>query len=506
MDMEGLDKMGDGGGMLSLSWNNHSSTFSHMLASLRRFEHYTDVTISCDGEFYCVHKFVLSMCSDYFTKVFERTPCKHPVIVLKDINKKDMEALLNYMYLGQVSVAQQDLAQLIRVAEILQVKGLAVPDGNMKGNRKGRGVFRKKGDDNDPKDISESKSSSSADGSNDAKHMEHGILGHGVGIKGDTGVAGSGSGQVVGEQGQSGENNEEENHSGLIRIGTCFHSKESTGFNVGDLVDQNMEVSGRDGNEDGTRNSIYTYNRDGRSQATDSVTHPQLQELYSRGSLRSTLEDSDCGGNTDGNALSVSRFKYDKMYQNRAAFYHTLTQENTITEGQPGPSLFHGVNEAANRSMEGSVTVESMHNFTEEAFQNPYFLFSSADQNDCLSPKIRSMEKRHKRPYACTQCSYSTTSRSNLVIHMRTHTGERPYSCPECSFSASFEYNLKVHMRIHTGEKPFTCPHCPVKFSQKSHLKNHIVTHTGEKPYVCHRCSMRFSRRSNLQRHMAKHE
>ncbi|XP_064091600.1 zinc finger and BTB domain-containing protein 24-like isoform X3 [Macrobrachium nipponense] len=476
--------MGDGGGMLSLSWNNHSSTFSHMLASLRRFEHYSDVTLSCDGEFYCVHKFVLSMCSDYFTKVFEGTPCKHPVIVLKDIQKKEMEALLNYMYLGQVSVAQNDLAQLIRVAEILQIRGLAVPDDPIKGDRKGRsGQFKKKGDDKSSHDICtlESKSSSSADGSNDGKqHLEHGILGHVGDGKGSLGVDG-GSGQVVGEQGQGNNDNDDENHSGLIRIGACFHSKESTGFNVGDLVDQNMEVSGRDGSEDSTRNSIY-YNRDGRNPSnTDSASHPQLQELYGRESLRPQLEDSECGGNTDGSALSVSRFKYDKMYQNRAAFYHTLAQENTITEGQPGPSLFHGVgvNEAATRSMEGSVTVESMHSFTEEAFQNPYFLFSSADQNDCLSPKLRSLEKRHKRPYACTQCSYSTSSRSNLVIHMRTHTGERPYSCPECSFSASFEYNLKVHMRTHTGEKPFTCPHCPVKFAQKSHLKNHLVTHTG---------------------------
>ncbi|XP_069170265.1 protein abrupt isoform X10 [Procambarus clarkii] len=115
-------------GLLSLSWNNHSSTFCHMLSSLRDMERYTDVTIACEGKFYSAHKLVLSTCSDYFLKMFERTPCKHPIIVVKDVECKDIEALLSYMYAGVVSVAQNDLTQLIKAAELLQIKGLAVPD------------------------------------------------------------------------------------------------------------------------------------------------------------------------------------------------------------------------------------------------------------------------------------------------------------------------------------------------------------------------------------------
>lgn len=61
-------------------------------------------------------------------KIFESTPCKHPVIILKDVQSNDMEALLSYMYDGIVSVAQSNLPQLIKAAELLQIKGLAVPD------------------------------------------------------------------------------------------------------------------------------------------------------------------------------------------------------------------------------------------------------------------------------------------------------------------------------------------------------------------------------------------
>lgn len=86
------------------------------------------MTLACDGRFYSLHKFVLSTCSEYFEEMFERTQCKHPVIVLKDINSDDLEALLNYMYVGEVNVVQEKLAGLIKAAECLKIKGLAVPD------------------------------------------------------------------------------------------------------------------------------------------------------------------------------------------------------------------------------------------------------------------------------------------------------------------------------------------------------------------------------------------
>ncbi|KAK8752150.1 hypothetical protein OTU49_012248, partial [Cherax quadricarinatus] len=115
-------------GLLSLKWNNHRSTFFHILSTIRNKESYCDVTIACDGKFYPVHKLVLSTCSEYFEQMFERTNCKHPVIVLKDIRHEELEALLNYMYVGEVNVLQNELAGLIKAAECLMIKGLAVPD------------------------------------------------------------------------------------------------------------------------------------------------------------------------------------------------------------------------------------------------------------------------------------------------------------------------------------------------------------------------------------------
>lgn len=88
------------------------------------------MTLACDGRFYSLHKFVLATCSDYFEEMFEKTQCKHPVVVLKDIKKEDFEALLSYMYVGEVNVVQEKLSSLLKSAECLRIKGLAVPDEN----------------------------------------------------------------------------------------------------------------------------------------------------------------------------------------------------------------------------------------------------------------------------------------------------------------------------------------------------------------------------------------
>lgn len=90
-------------------------------------EVYCDVTLACDGRFYPVHKLVLSTCSDFFDQMFEKTACKHPVIVVANVAHKDLEALLNYMYLGEVNVLQTELSALMKAAETLRIKGLAEP-------------------------------------------------------------------------------------------------------------------------------------------------------------------------------------------------------------------------------------------------------------------------------------------------------------------------------------------------------------------------------------------
>ena len=59
------------------------------------------------------------------------TPDRHPIVFLRDVRFHEIKALLEFMYRGEVSVDQENLSSLLKVAEGLKIKGLAeVSDGS----------------------------------------------------------------------------------------------------------------------------------------------------------------------------------------------------------------------------------------------------------------------------------------------------------------------------------------------------------------------------------------
>ncbi|XP_054016708.1 protein tramtrack, beta isoform-like isoform X2 [Hylaeus anthracinus] len=114
-----------------LRWNNHRSNLLTVFDELLQNEAFTDVTLAVDGgvSVKC-HKMVLAACSSYFQTLFINLPCKHPIVVLKDVKYSEIKAILEYMYRGEVNVAQEQLAGLLKVAEVLKVKGLVEENGS----------------------------------------------------------------------------------------------------------------------------------------------------------------------------------------------------------------------------------------------------------------------------------------------------------------------------------------------------------------------------------------
>ncbi|CAL4166781.1 unnamed protein product, partial [Meganyctiphanes norvegica] len=116
----------EGEELIALRWNNHISSLSQLLYSLREEETLVDATLACEGRLFPAHKFVLSMCSDYFKEMFSSNPCKHPIVFLKDVRCEDMEALLDFMYRGVVHIPKEALNSLLKTAEGLQIRGLGL--------------------------------------------------------------------------------------------------------------------------------------------------------------------------------------------------------------------------------------------------------------------------------------------------------------------------------------------------------------------------------------------
>jgi len=107
-----------------LRWNDFESNISVAFRELRDDKDFFDVTLACEDEQIQAHKVILSACSPFFRQILRRNAHQHPLLYLKGVKYTDVQSVLNFMYHGEVNVAQEDLNSFLAVAEELRVKGL----------------------------------------------------------------------------------------------------------------------------------------------------------------------------------------------------------------------------------------------------------------------------------------------------------------------------------------------------------------------------------------------
>lgn len=77
---------------------------------------------------------VLITCSDFFRNVLIdlSTRSQYPIIYLNGVSGREMEILIQFMYLGEIDVAHADIGELLSIAESLQIKGLSLLNSEVK--------------------------------------------------------------------------------------------------------------------------------------------------------------------------------------------------------------------------------------------------------------------------------------------------------------------------------------------------------------------------------------
>jgi len=107
-----------------LRWNDFEKNISGAFREIREDKDFFDVTLACDDDQLQAHKVILSACSPFFRTVLRQNKHEHPLLYLRGVKYADLVSVLNFMYHGEVNVAQEELNSFLAVAEDLKVKGL----------------------------------------------------------------------------------------------------------------------------------------------------------------------------------------------------------------------------------------------------------------------------------------------------------------------------------------------------------------------------------------------
>merc|ERR1712179_456512 len=125
-----------------LRWNDFENNISSAFRELRDDKDFFDVTLACEDNQIQAHKVILSACSPFFKSVLRKNPHQHPLLYLKDVQYEIILAILNFMYHGEVNIAQEDLNSFLVVAEDLKVKGLTQNQNNSNNQKKKRKIMQ----------------------------------------------------------------------------------------------------------------------------------------------------------------------------------------------------------------------------------------------------------------------------------------------------------------------------------------------------------------------------
>ncbi|XP_045105172.1 longitudinals lacking protein, isoforms H/M/V-like isoform X10 [Portunus trituberculatus] len=458
-------------GLLSLKWNNHRSTFFHILSEVRGKQTYTDATLACEGKFFPVHKLVMSTCSDYFAEIFEKTPCKNPVVVLKDIKKSDLEALLDYMYIGEVDVRQSELAGLIKAAECLRIKGLAVPDEDpTKAHKKAPTTVPERREDSPPAKRKR------RDSGGDRGRVPSPPL-----PRGSSQSSSHTSTTPVPSQAPPPSSSVPESHvpsqpmppppslgqeAGRPRSDAppSSHLHHPPLSSVRGAAESLRSPPGGPADSHGAGTSPRTVD--------PSILPVQMikVEVDEAGESGGAGKEGHDGGREEGSELDDNEEEGSNDFSEYQGHPGEIEKEehdqveSYTTDQLPGPSGLQGAPPVLSWGEEG-----------EGGF--PHNLFGSDDAAAAQqAPRggaltVAAAARRGPYPGGLTGRAPRPPAQNSS---RGAEGGKKPLFCEWCSYKAFRRGDMNKHLRIHTGEKPFWCPACDFRSADSSALHRHV--------------------------------
>ena len=117
---------------LCLKWNDFQENVNTAFGDLRGDLELTDVTLACeDDQQIEAHKVILASSSPVFQSMLKKNKHFRPMIFMKGVKFEDLCAIVDFLYLGEANVFQENLDSFLGIAEDLKLKGLAGKTENL---------------------------------------------------------------------------------------------------------------------------------------------------------------------------------------------------------------------------------------------------------------------------------------------------------------------------------------------------------------------------------------
>ncbi|XP_047471704.1 protein bric-a-brac 1-like isoform X7 [Penaeus chinensis] len=466
--------------LLSLKWNNHQAHFVDILTFLREQEIFVDATLACGGKLYAAHKFVLSTCSDYFKQMFTKNPSKHPIVFMKDVTSRDLEALLDFMYNGEVNVPQSSLGSLIKTAEGLQIKGLAVPDDPPVSKRE-----RER--DREKKDSK-------------TQHEHH---------------------SPPAKRARPRERSPPHSTPSQPPASLPQSSYTSTTPTVPRSRSPQPPAPSAGASQIGIPPVEATLDEDSRTSVQSGVSGLSEQNSSTTPSLSSKQGSSQPVGNTGDNASQLDQLPpshsgeepspgpsgIHKPQQSKEEPEMEIKQEDVVDLGEEDEGDW-GV-EGDGGGGDSSVGSENHPNFPEVML--PHTDGSMPPSGDpAMGVMVQAKDILGLSPFQDNMGRAPDTSLSHRMRELTSNLSEgggwvvdgEPGAGKGSYRSTWPEPTRGISELVGTEERPFPCPYCPLSFKRRYTMQEHVRIHMGSRPYACRSCGKTFTQRSSLLKHV----
>ena len=109
-----------------LHWSDFQSNAVNSFQDVRLSLKYSDVTLACKDNttLFQAHKVILASGSSWFQRVLDQLPGDHALLFLSGVGRRELEAVLDFLYTGQARLPQGDLQHFLQAAQALEVRGL----------------------------------------------------------------------------------------------------------------------------------------------------------------------------------------------------------------------------------------------------------------------------------------------------------------------------------------------------------------------------------------------